>query len=145
MGRLDIHLDLALADNRQFELADLIALRQIGIEIVLAVEARDLVDLRIEAEACAHGLFHAFLVDHRQHARHGRIDQRDIAIGIRAKGGAGAGKELGLAFHLGMNLQPHDEFPLAGVTLDRVGGTLSAHAQTLIAHSKSNLTSNCRQ
>ena len=32
--------DLALADDRRFVLADLIALRQIGIEIVLAVEDR---------------------------------------------------------------------------------------------------------
>ena len=32
-------LDLALADQRMVELADLIALRQIGVEIILAVEA----------------------------------------------------------------------------------------------------------
>ena len=32
-------LDLALADQRVVELADLIALRQVGVEVVLAVEA----------------------------------------------------------------------------------------------------------
>ena len=32
-------LDLTLADQRMVQLADLIALRQIGIEIILAVEA----------------------------------------------------------------------------------------------------------
>ena len=32
-------LDFALADQRVVELADLIALRQIGVEIILAVEA----------------------------------------------------------------------------------------------------------
>ena len=32
-------LDVALADQRMVELADLIALRQIGVEVVLAVEA----------------------------------------------------------------------------------------------------------
>ena len=35
------HLDLALADQRVVELADLIALRQIGVEVILAVEAAD--------------------------------------------------------------------------------------------------------
>jgi hypothetical protein len=35
---IDQSTDLALADDRMLELADLIALRQVGIEIVLAVE-----------------------------------------------------------------------------------------------------------
>ena len=34
-----IDLDLALADERMVELADLIALRQVGVEVILAVEA----------------------------------------------------------------------------------------------------------
>jgi hypothetical protein len=35
---VDVDLDFALADNRVLVLRDLIALRQVGIEIVLAVE-----------------------------------------------------------------------------------------------------------
>ena len=35
---VDVDLDLALADDRLLVLADLIALRQVGIEVVLAVE-----------------------------------------------------------------------------------------------------------
>ena len=38
VGQIDD--DLALADDRRLVLADLIALRQVGIEIVLAVEDR---------------------------------------------------------------------------------------------------------
>ena len=38
VGQLDV--DLAGADDRMRELADLIALRQVGVEIVLPVEAR---------------------------------------------------------------------------------------------------------
>ena len=82
MGWLNIDLDLALTDDREFKLADLIALRQIGIEIVLPVKARVFVDLRLEAQSGADRLFDAFAIDHRQHARHRRIDQRDVAIGI---------------------------------------------------------------
>ena len=51
--------DLALADDRVVELADLVALRQVGIEVVLAVEAREEVDLRLEAEAGADRLLDA--------------------------------------------------------------------------------------
>ncbi|MNL36124.1 hypothetical protein D3C87_1581920 [compost metagenome] len=86
--------DLALADDRVLELRDLIALRQVGIEIVLAVEDRALVDLRLEAKTGAHGLGHAFLVDHGQHAGHGRVDQRNVGIGRIAEGGRGAGKQF---------------------------------------------------
>ena len=69
-------LDLALADQRVVELADLIALRQIGVEIVLAVEPAPAVDHRVERHAGAHRLADAFAVGHRQHPRHRRVDQR---------------------------------------------------------------------
>ena len=65
----------AFADDRRLVLADLIALRQIGIEIVLPVKHRTKVDLRVQTEPGTHRLPHAFLVDHRQHSRHRRIDQ----------------------------------------------------------------------
>ncbi len=42
---------LALAHQRLLVLADLIALRQIGIEIILAVEHRFQIDLRLQAQA----------------------------------------------------------------------------------------------
>ena len=63
-----IDVDLALADDRVVELADLIALRQIGVEIILAVEARPSVDLRLQRHAGAHRLADALLVGHRKHA-----------------------------------------------------------------------------
>ncbi len=76
--RADRNHDLALADDGLFELRNLIALRQIGIEIVLAVENRFQVDLRIESDARANRLLDAFQIDDRQHARHGRIHERNI-------------------------------------------------------------------
>ncbi len=42
-----------LTDDRLLELRDLVALRQIGIEVVLAVENRLVVDLRLQPEAGA--------------------------------------------------------------------------------------------
>ena len=80
-----VDLHHALADDRPLVLRDLIALRQVGIEVVLAVEHGDEIDLGVEPEARAHGLRHASLVDHRQHARHGRIDERDVACWARRR------------------------------------------------------------
>ena len=108
------HHDLALAHDRRFVLADLIALRQVGIEIVLPVEHRAVIDLGVQAETGADRLADAFLVDHRQHPRHRGIDQRDMAVGLAAEFGRGAGKQLGLGGDLGMHLHADDDLPVAG-------------------------------
>ena len=110
---------LALADDRRLVLADLIALRQIGIEIVLPVEHRAQIDLRVQPEPGAHRLPHAFLVDHRQHARHRGIDQRDVAVRLAAEFGRGARKQLRVRGDLGMDFQPDHHFPVAGCALDQ--------------------------
>ena len=86
--------DLALAHDRRLVLADLVALRRIRIEIVLAVEHRAQVDLRIEAEPGRDSLPDAFLVDDRQHARHRGIDQRDMAVRLAAEFGRGAREQF---------------------------------------------------
>ncbi len=112
---------LALADDRVLVLRDLIALRQVGIEVVLAVEHRALVDLRLEPQAGAHRLLHAFLVDDGQHSRHGRVDQRDVRIGIAAEFGRGAGEKFRLGRDLRVNLHADDDFPVAGGALDQLG------------------------
>jgi hypothetical protein len=87
---------IALADDRLLELRNLVALRQVRIEIVLAVEHRAVVDLALRPSPVRTACSHAFLVDHRQHAGHGGIDERDIGVGLAAEFGRGAGKQLGL-------------------------------------------------
>ena len=49
LASLKIDDHLALAHDRRFVLADLIALRQIGIKIILAVEYRFQIDLGLKA------------------------------------------------------------------------------------------------
>ena len=115
---VDVDLDFTRADDRLLVLRDLIALRQVGIEVVLAVEHRDEIDLRFQPQAGAHGLRDASLVDHRQHAGHGRIDEGDMAIGLAAEFGRGAGKQLRLGGDLRVHLQADHHLPAP----DQVGG-----------------------
>ncbi len=127
LGRRDIDDDDALADDRALILRDLIALRQIGIEIIFPVEDGAEIDLRLEAEPAAHRLGDAFLIDDGQHAGHGGIDERDMGIGLAAEFRRGAGKELRLGDDLGMGLDADDDLPIAGRAFDefrgfRVGG-----------------------
>ena len=56
-AEVDEHL--ARADDRVVELADLVALRQVGIEVVLAVEAREAVDRGLQPEPGADRLLDA--------------------------------------------------------------------------------------
>ena len=112
--------DLALADDRRFILADLVALRQVGIKIVLPVEHRLQIDPRLQPEPGTHRLADAFGIDHRQHAGHGGIDQRDMRVGLAAEFGRGAREQLRLGAHLGMDLHADDHFPVAGGAFDQL-------------------------
>ncbi len=110
----------SLADDRMIELADLVALRQIRVEIILPVEPRSAVDDRTQRQPGPHRLPHALAIQYGQHPRHRRIDQRHIAVGLRPEIGRGARKELGLRGDLGMDLQPDHNLPFAGGALDAV-------------------------
>src|SRR5208337_3165294 len=77
--------DFALPDHGRLVLADLIALRQVGIEVVLAIEHRFQVDPRFQSKAGADGLLDAFLIDDWEHARHRGINQRYLRVGLAAK------------------------------------------------------------
>src|SRR5438046_1619295 len=92
--RPDERLGLRSADPRRLVLADLTALRQVRVEVILAVEDRAQVDPGLQAEHGADRLRDAGLVDDRQHARHRRVDQRDVAVGIAAELRRGPGKQL---------------------------------------------------
>ena len=114
------NLDFALTHDGVVELRNLVALRQIGVEIIFAVKARPAVDLRIDRHAGAHGLTQTFAVGHWQHARHRGVHKADMAVGFGTKAGRGAGKQLGFAGHLRMYLEANHDLPLAGVSLDAV-------------------------
>src|SRR4051812_3305111 len=121
---LELDVEMAVGHDRPRILRDLIALRQIGIEIILAVEDRQRVDGRVDAEPGLHRLLDAAAIDHRQHARHAGIDRRHLAVRRGAEGGGRTREELGLGDHLGMDLEPDHDLPLAGAAVDQ-----AAHAR----------------
>ena len=59
VGKFD--LDFAGADDGMLELADLVAGGEVGVEVVLPVEAGDGIDAGVQAKAGADGLRDAFL------------------------------------------------------------------------------------
>src|SRR5262249_16093409 len=75
---------------------------------------------RLEPETGTDRLLDAFLVDHREHAGHGRIDERHVRIGLAAERGGGAGEELRARGHLGMDLHADDDLPDARYAFDEL-------------------------
>ena len=106
-----LNINRAFTNDGVRVLADLIALRQIGVEVILAIKTGPEIDLGIQAKPGTHGLRHAFMVDHRQHAGEARINEGNLGIGFRTKGRRCTGKQLGVGRDLGMNLKPDHHFP----------------------------------
>ncbi len=119
--------DGAFTDDRVLELRNLVALRQIRIEVVLAVEDRTVVDLRLQTETGANRLPDAFLVDDGQHAGHGRINQRHVGVRRIAEGRGRAGEKLGIGQNLRMHLHADDDLPIAGGAGDKAFRVWGAH------------------
>jgi hypothetical protein len=77
-GRLfllaDSNVEPAALHDRQLELADLVALGQVGVEVVLAREHRARLMVAPTARPNLMALDHGFAIEHRQHARQGDVD-----------------------------------------------------------------------
>ena len=108
---LGLQIDMPVMREGQIELADLVGLGQVGVEVILTVEFVVLVDAAVQGEACADGILHDLAVEHRKGSGHTGADR--AAVGIRRTsefGGAGT-EDLGLGGKLDMHLKTHDNFP----------------------------------
>ena len=108
-----VELEATVAAEWQIVLRDLVALGQIGIEVVLAVELRELRNLAIEGERGADGRLDRPSVDHGEGARESEADRAGVGIRRRRQvvGGAAA-EHLALGQHLGVDLESdHDLVP----------------------------------
>src|SRR5690606_41193314 len=85
---------MALADDRQLHLADLVALGQVGVEVVLACEHVGHADLGVDGQAELDRVLHRLGVEYRQGTRHRQIDQAGLGVGLGTEGGGAAGEDL---------------------------------------------------
>ena len=114
---LQLDLYLAMLHHRQFVLADLVALGQVGIEIILAREHRTRRHrgLYRQAELGRHA--HRFLIQYRQHPGQAQVHGAGLCVGRRAVGGGGAGEDLAIGGNLRVDLKPNYCFPFHFLTL----------------------------
>ena len=110
-------VQMPIGHDRQFELADLVALGQIGIEIMLAREHRSRRDIGIDGQAEQGRHANHLFVDHRQHARHGHIDRIGLGVRLGPVGRRRGRENLALCRELDMHFQPDHGFPVHGVFL----------------------------
>ena len=80
------YLQAAGLDDGQFVLADLVALRQVRVEVILAREDRARRISAPMARPNLHGHAHDVGVQHRQHARVAQVDEVGLRIGLGAVG-----------------------------------------------------------
>ena len=106
---------LAALHHRDFELADLVALGQIGVEVVLAGELVHGTDGAVGGQGHLHGILHHCFVQHRQNAWHAEAHRAGIGVGRVAEGRGAAAENLALGFELGMDLKADDGFKFHGV------------------------------
>src|SRR5207249_8103732 len=90
----DFDFEPATGGERQFVLGDLVALGEIGIEIVLAGEAGMVVDGAVQGKGGAHGHFDGALVEHGKCAWEAEADRTDIGVGRIAEAGGAAAEDF---------------------------------------------------
>ena len=105
-------VDSAAVHDRQLVLADLIALRQIRVEVVLAREHGAPRDLAVRREAELDGHRDGFGVQHGQHARVAQVDEARLTVRRRAVSRRRAGEDLGFRRELRVDLEADDDFPV---------------------------------
>src|SRR6185436_3778369 len=128
------HFHLTALHDRQLVLADLVALRQVGIEVVLAGEDRARIDLAVDGETELDGALDGSAIHHRQHARQGNVDRRSLAVWRGAESGRGAGEHLAARRELRVRLDADDDFPTGA---HRVSGRRKRQAPRLSMRSGS--------
>ena len=123
-GRVD--LDRPAGRDRAVELADLVALGQIRVEVVLAGEARVAVDLPSDRGRELHRKRHRAAVGDRERAREAQADRAGRGVGRRADRHRTRAEHLRARLELGVDLQPDD-----GINPRPVSGFDGGHREIL--------------
>jgi hypothetical protein len=100
--------DAAARGERQIELRDLVGLREIRVEVVLAVELHPGRDRTLERERGERREFHGTSVQDRQGPGQGKAGRADIGIRRVAKAIRAGAEDLGAGQELDVDLQTDD-------------------------------------
>ena len=104
-------VEVAALRYRVLVLRYLVGLRQVGVEIMLAVEARAVLYLAVKAEAHFYGEVYRVVVDDRKRAGNGEAYRADVRVRRRADVvGRAAAEELRLRLELEMYFKSDDYF-----------------------------------
>ena len=103
----------AVAGKRDVVLADLVGLRVVGIEVVLAVEDRARRDLALQRRGDLQRVEDRLLVGHRQHARVGEADRAGVDVRLVAEGELAAAEHLRPRRQLDVDLEPDHRLQLS--------------------------------
>jgi len=107
-----VDVQVAVDGQRMLVLADLVALGQVGVEVVFAGELAEGRDVALQGQADQQGHLHRPGVDHRQNAGHPQADRAGDSIGrgLGAVHDGAAAEHLAAGQQLGMDFQADDGF-----------------------------------
>ena len=111
---LEQDLDRAVLDDGLLVLADLVALRQVRVEVVLAREDRSPRDRRADRKPELDGHAHGLAIQHGKHARIAEVHQVGLRVRRAAIGRRRAREDLRARRELRVDLEADDCFPLDG-------------------------------
>jgi hypothetical protein len=103
-------LEEPVGRERLVVLRDLVALRQVGIEVVLAGEDGGRLDRAAERERGAHRQFDRARVQDRQRPGQTQADRTDVGVRRRAEPRTAGAEDLGRREELRVNLETDDRF-----------------------------------
>src|SRR5580704_15899431 len=98
-------IDIATFAYRSFVLTNLIALREVGIEIALSIENRVGSDSTMRGESRSNSQFDHAAIEHGQHARHPHADRTDVLVRARAEGRRASAKNFGAGQEMCVDLK----------------------------------------
>ena len=73
-------------DHRNLELADLVGLGQVWVEVMLSCKDRDRRNRGLDRQAESNGGRHRLAVHHRQHPRQGEVHRVGLGVGLCPEG-----------------------------------------------------------
>ncbi len=102
------HFDPSMLSQRLVELRNLVPLRQIGIEVVLAGKNRPLPHLAVQRQRGQRGKLHRPPIQHRQRPRQPQAHRADVRIRRRPEPVHAPAERLRLRQQLDVDLEPDD-------------------------------------